>query len=577
MDSNNPFIIDIHDTVSQEIKGIIQFEFKGGNFTSPHIIAEISGVSRINFRDFARFIDEVQIIRTKVTVLKDGDPIPQPIDPTTNITQIPFTIPIESPISGEQLPLTFKSNLGSISYTLKITFLWVQVLLNSVSVEIPVHIVAPWAGAAPPSFDQVVGAGGILLEPVSPPLSANDDGDLEWEDNVVMRPKALSNIDSSGAGGAPVRISSSRDGKRGFNDPEFLSRADRVLNRNRDLSPPPLANSSTIGDDEDEWTPLPPPDSEFIEATTVEPTTITHTGNVTRSFLVDEQHSLLSTIDQNESRPQQTREHQPERDLSQNVPSYVSQNMNKSDDLPPPPPPQSQSNMSRSTPISILPSSTSSSIQPPDYNHSLHHASFNRAQQHSVSPHHRRLVGRANSLPTPYVSRLFPSISSSSSSSSSSSPQIPKFQIIFPKTIATPGDKIPIEILIASIPTSSQQKLDRLEFTLIAQVAAKAGQFEKAEWNVLMREVVKAGEGAEVCESGGGDSGGLKVGERKRIRMVVPTAEKMGSLGVGFVAPLLKLNHFIRVKLYLTKRNVVGKIVPEEFTLGMVSFILVRN
>ncbi|KAJ3192364.1 hypothetical protein HK101_006675 [Irineochytrium annulatum] len=251
-----PFRIELHSGGTAIIRGFVEFEQRGPMLL-PHIHIEFSGVSRVWWGEMKHQNVERPLVSLKSILLAEGEPLPPPV-PSTNLIRIPFFIQVNSPHHPRGFPLSFRSKHGSISYRLRATLVHVLIMPDATSCEAEVEVAAPWVDARPPPAEDLRatdGAEGVVrdMDDVAP-------------DEIVQRPRVLSNLPSTGYGTAR-RVSFSALGRR-----PVLSDLLPMAPDPRDASPAPSSSlaSSLPGLAAGGLPADPPPSFEVAVATPLE-------------------------------------------------------------------------------------------------------------------------------------------------------------------------------------------------------------------------------------------------------------------------------------------------------------------
>ncbi|KAJ3309286.1 hypothetical protein HDU76_003663 [Blyttiomyces sp. JEL0837] len=607
MNERNPFIVNVHGWENKglpvEISGVIQFDLKGGKFSSMRIVGDITGYSRVSINK----VNEDRVFtQTKVTILSTQDPIPEP-DPTNNLVEIPFSIPIlpvttsppttltttklpTPPDNRSKYPITFKSSIGSINYRLRILFQCGSTT-SSPMIETIVPIIITATNSSKSKQQTPIASSNSPKLPYSPiysysssPTSSTNSSPIETdaelyskslqqevEDNIISRPKALSNLSPDEMNKLNTEVLYRRhlevERMTMLLRMEEQRREEVWLNNEILKSIEAASRLNTTGQDGglQDYVPSARPAS-FIDDDYLMDLGLggvgrsNSTGGVSRN--------------QNQLRPQQLQQRdtgfwddeangrRQDVDLTKNVPAYVLENMESRD----PPPPMPSNNFLRRS-LSINTNTSSIGI-----NNSTNQVS----RSNTISRDRSRSNGTTSRSPLMDLSffsggqRRRSAESRREVSSTTNQPQspqstTPKFHLIFPRTIATPRSRIPIEIHIAAIP--SNRIIDHIELSLIACVTARINGQEKQDRMVLAKETVFASEENLL---------GIKM---EKVVLVVPGEDVMGCFGVGFWTEGLEVSHYVHAKLILRKvgggRGGAGSGQGvEEFSLGRVSTIL---
>ncbi|KAJ3241912.1 hypothetical protein HDU78_001665 [Chytriomyces hyalinus] len=141
---------------------------------------------------------------------------------------------------------------------------------------------------------------------------------------------------------------------------------------------------------------------------------------------------------------------------------------------------------------------------------------------------------------------------------------LPRFRVILPCTMVGPGSRVPIDVMVQSVPHG--QVVAAVEAILVAQITCTAFGYTHEELVELatVKEVESAVEGP-----------GLLF--KKRMWIQVPDADVLKQYGSRFKAPLIELTHRMVINMYTTRRKIVGKGTKhEEYRLGSVSILLMR-
>ncbi|KAJ3407259.1 hypothetical protein HDU80_009290 [Chytriomyces hyalinus] len=141
---------------------------------------------------------------------------------------------------------------------------------------------------------------------------------------------------------------------------------------------------------------------------------------------------------------------------------------------------------------------------------------------------------------------------------------LPRFRVILPCTMVGPGSRVPIDVMVQSVPHG--QVVAAVEAILVAQVTCTAFGYTHEELVELatVKEVESAVEGP-----------GLLF--KKRMWIQVPDADVLRQYGSRFKVPLIELTHRMVINMYTTRRRIVGKGTKhEEYRLGSVSILLMR-
>ncbi|KAJ1567305.1 hypothetical protein HK405_006435, partial [Cladochytrium tenue] len=106
-------------------------------------------------------------------ILEEGDSFPEA--DANGVYRLPFSIPLGTrPVerSSNGLPLSFKSRIASISYAVRVTFVWVNIMPNSYNFIVPLVVLPPWADAVPPAeMERDLGIGSLESSESSAPAA----------------------------------------------------------------------------------------------------------------------------------------------------------------------------------------------------------------------------------------------------------------------------------------------------------------------------------------------------------------------------------------------------------------------
>ncbi|KAI8830002.1 hypothetical protein BJ741DRAFT_367605 [Chytriomyces cf. hyalinus JEL632] len=142
---------------------------------------------------------------------------------------------------------------------------------------------------------------------------------------------------------------------------------------------------------------------------------------------------------------------------------------------------------------------------------------------------------------------------------------LPRFRVILPCTMVGPGSRVPIDVMVQSVPHG--QVVAAVEAILVAQVTCTS-------FGYTHEELVELATVKEV-ESAVAEGPGLLF--KKRMWIQVPDADVLKQYGSRFKVPLIELTHRMVINMYTTRRRIVGKGTKhEEYRLGSVSILLMR-
>ncbi|KAJ3231464.1 hypothetical protein HDU81_003734 [Chytriomyces hyalinus] len=142
---------------------------------------------------------------------------------------------------------------------------------------------------------------------------------------------------------------------------------------------------------------------------------------------------------------------------------------------------------------------------------------------------------------------------------------LPRFRVILPCTMVGPGSRVPIDVMVQSVPHG--QAVVAVEAILVAQITCTAFGYSHEE--LVELATVKD------MESSVTEGPGLLF--KKRMWLQVPDADLLKQYGSRFKVPLIELTHRMVINMYTTRRRMVGKGTKhEEYRLGSVSILLMR-
>ncbi|KAJ3075830.1 hypothetical protein HDU98_006766 [Podochytrium sp. JEL0797] len=163
-------------------------------------------------------------------------------------------------------------------------------------------------------------------------------------------------------------------------------------------------------------------------------------------------------------------------------------------------------------------------------------------------------------------------------------PRVPRYRIALPCTVTGPGNRIPVDVLIHSVPAG--HKLKRIEMRLVAVTTCMLGKTGIHEGDRVLKDVEKVELGGSVSDVwvAREDEGIMNDGKAfdKRVWFQIPSVEVLGQFGVGFEVPLVKMEHVVAFKLVTSEKTrsafelVPGKEEERTFVLGSVSLLLLR-
>ncbi|KAJ3201785.1 hypothetical protein HDU82_007878, partial [Entophlyctis luteolus] len=158
----------------------------------------------------------------------------------------------------------------------------------------------------------------------------------------------------------------------------------------------------------------------------------------------------------------------------------------------------------------------------------------------------------------------------------------PKYKIVMPRTMTGPSSKIPIDIVIKSLPYKHILKV--VECILVAHVERTVDrtshfveEIELSRVDVHLNDIQNetVGDvGFNNRDDSEGDGGESII--RRRVWMIIPSEDRLGEFSLGFVAPLITLKHLVRFRMHTERARVFGGPSKEAFNLGAVSLVLMR-
>ncbi|KAJ3354834.1 hypothetical protein HDU83_004507 [Entophlyctis luteolus] len=537
----------------------------------------ISAVSRLELfhRDFESktFVEVQSVVLSKTTRLKPS---------ATNEVALPFAIPVRTPSSG--VPFSFKCDSCSIKYMIKLKFYIRSTAgLTTDFMIVPIIVPRPWASARPPNTP-VLSAGddgtrvvldtrGRIQGHVSVLRSDRSGGDplvasiqdfsnedvaalatsiaaiaSLREEVVVLRPKILSNLKTNQVG------SEISDFPTGSN----ASDVERYLHASRqDDAAPEYSVLDQAGPNVTMF------DQGFLSsgvASDLEPMSFTSlVQGYDGSSALNNPALLIERIHTPRTPP---------------LPySPIDPLVSPMDPHPGPPSPlqsepevlivdevgESQSN------ATTVPSGTSPTTQSP----------IMRQIGIFQTMFHRAPIGTVTSSP---VSPGF----RSGSPSPTANNEPPKYKIVMPRTMTGPSSKIPIDIVIKSLPYKHILKV--VECILVAHVERTVDrtshfveEIELSRVDVHLNDIQNetVGDvGFNNRDDSEGDGGESII--RRRVWMIIPSEDRLGEFSLGFVAPLITLKHLVRFRMHTERARVFGGPSKEAFNLGAVSLVLMR-
>ncbi|KAI8836210.1 hypothetical protein BJ741DRAFT_664815 [Chytriomyces cf. hyalinus JEL632] len=483
-------------------------------------------------------------------LLVESDPFPW--DGKSPFIHLPFSFFITTASEGNGLPITFSSPSSSVTYAIRarVSYSHPKNGLSSVTLEAPVKVEAPWLNAPPPA---------------TPALGPQEDG-VRW----VLDPE-----DGSCQGRVSVLRS---DGLPDYYDDSCAFLRTKVLTNMPDVqqgvgsnSYPPIApwdmqNVPTFN--------LPEMDDHDDHDTRRERSVASSSTTVFPALdFVTEEEGLFECELPN-SPPMRYSEVDP-LSISLGESSDWKHGASSPGEMSPTSPTFDELNHSVCFDPAISPSSYPGSIMSHDTFHrrdegvQLHSGTPDLSYYSSSSsppgtnshlvPDNDRLV---HAPPKPSKNPVMKFIKSLVTSIS----DVPKFRIIFPCTMIGPGTKIPLDVLIKSVPHG--HVLCAIEAILVARVVCMAfGAVHEDRIELAsMKKKVEPTEDSSVF--------------KERLWLQVPKAEEMSQYGADFKAPLIELHHSVIVNLYSCRRKRADKVKNQEFcklyNLGSVSMVLTR-
>ncbi|KAI9328606.1 hypothetical protein BDR26DRAFT_873731 [Obelidium mucronatum] len=150
--------------------------------------------------------------------------------------------------------------------------------------------------------------------------------------------------------------------------------------------------------------------------------------------------------------------------------------------------------------------------------------------------------------------------------------EIPRYRILMPCTMFGPSSRIPIDILIKSLPLGHY--ISQIEIRLNAIVYCTAyGKSNEDVKELALADVTSGFEAVQSVDPNTEHGGVFK----KRVWLEIPDAATMGQYATEFKVPLVTLRHRVVFRLVTEKKRRVGVgNARSKFNLGGISVVLLR-
>ncbi|KAJ3113145.1 hypothetical protein HDU96_003740 [Phlyctochytrium bullatum] len=156
--------------------------------------------------------------------------------------------------------------------------------------------------------------------------------------------------------------------------------------------------------------------------------------------------------------------------------------------------------------------------------------------------------------------------------------KVPKFRVLFPRTLLGPGATAPILARVLALPPG--RTIANLEATLVARLVMEedmtvVGSDGTSRAKKVMRTVEKRVLATDEVRPVG-DGGGV-MPWRAHMAVNVPSLDEMAEFGTAFEAPGLSLSHYIKVKMTVNVQGKLGIPRRDTYVLGRVNVSILRN